>query len=120
MGTQECTKRVNNHTANVYLGFNTRCISGNRLSSGSKGKGRTPNKNALAQFIAPLEIMPYNDQAAQCYGDLRAYFKRQGNPIDSLDTLIAAHALSINSTLVTNNEKEFIRIPDLKIENWVK
>ena len=85
-------------------------------------KSSKPEKNlvALAQFIAPLVIMPYGDEAAQYYGDLRAYLEKQGTPIGSLDLLIAAHALSIACTLVTNNEKEFIRIKNLKIENWVK
>jgi tRNA(fMet)-specific endonuclease VapC len=86
----------------------------------SKSSKPDQNKIALTQFIAPLEIMPYDDQAAQCYGDLRAYLERQGKTIGSLDMLIGAHALSIDSTLVTNNEKEFIRIPNLKIDNWVK
>jgi tRNA(fMet)-specific endonuclease VapC len=75
---------------------------------------------ALTQFTAPLEILPYGDEAAQYYGDLRAHLEKQGMPIGSLDMLIAAHALSITCTLVTNNEKEFIRIPDLKIDNWAK
>ena len=75
---------------------------------------------ALAQFIAPLVMLPYGDEAAQYYGELRAYLEKQGTPIGSLDMLIAAHALSIACTLVTNNEKEFIRIPNLKIANWVK
>ena len=75
---------------------------------------------ALAQFIAPLEILPYGDEAAQYYGNLRAHLEKQGTPIGSLDMLIAAHALSIDCTLVTNNEKEFIRIPNLKIDNWAK
>lgn len=86
----------------------------------SKSSKPDQNKIAIAQFIAPLEIMPYDDQAANYYGDLRAYLERQGKPIGSLDMLIAAHALSINSTLVTNNEKEFFRITNLKIDNWVK
>jgi tRNA(fMet)-specific endonuclease VapC len=74
---------------------------------------------ALTQFIAPLEILPYDDEAAYFYGDLRAFLEKQGTPIGSLDMQIAAHALSTPCTLVTNNEKEFIRIPNLKIENWV-
>lgn len=78
------------------------------------------NQMALAQFIAPLEILPYGDDAAQYYGTLRTHLEKQGTPIGSLDMLIAAHALSTDCTLVTNNEKEFIRIPKLKIENWVK
>ena len=64
--------------------------------------------------------MPYGDEAAQYYGDLRTHLEKQGTPIGSLDMLIAAHALSIGCTLVTNNEKEFIRIPNIKIDNWVK
>ena len=82
-------------------------------------KSSKPNQNqiALVQFIAPLEILPYDDQAAQHYGNLRAHLERQGKPIGSLDMLIAAHALSATSILVTNNEKEFSRIPALKIEN---
>ena len=78
------------------------------------------NKLALAQFIAPIEILAYDDVAAQHYGVIRAHLERQGTPIGSLDTLIAAHALSQNSVLITNNESEFERIPNLKIENRPK
>jgi tRNA(fMet)-specific endonuclease VapC len=78
------------------------------------------NKLALAQFIAPIEIPAYDDVAAQHYGNIRAYLERLGTPIVSLDMLIAAHALSIDSELITNNESEFKRISYLKIENWAK
>jgi len=86
----------------------------------SKSSKPEQNQIALTQFIAPLEVLPYSDEAAHYYGPLRAYLEKQGTPIGSLDMLIAAHALSINSTLVTNNEKEFNRIPNLKINNWAK
>ena len=86
----------------------------------SKSSKPEQNQMALTQFVAPLEILPYGDEAALYYGDLRAYLEKQGTPIGSLDMLIAAHALSINCTLVTNDEKEFIRTPNLKIVNWVK
>ena len=76
------------------------------------------NKLALAQFVAPIEISAYDDVAAQHYGKIRARLERQGTPIGSLDMLIAAHALSINSVLITNNESEFGRVSHLKIENW--
>ena len=96
-------------------------ITLSELSYGvSKSSQPAQNQVALAQFAAPLEILSYGDDAAQYYGDLRALLEKQGNPIGSLDMLIAAHALSIACTLVTNNEKEFIRIPNLKIDNWVK
>ena len=76
------------------------------------------NKLALAQFVAPIEISAYDDVAAQHYGKIRARLERQGTPIGSFDMLIAAHALSINSVLITNNESEFKRVSNLKIENW--
>jgi len=84
-------------------------------------KSSKPEQNfmALTQFVAPLEILPFGGEAAQYYGDLRAHLEKQGTPNGSLDMLIAAHALSSESTLVTNNEKEFNRVPNLKIENWV-
>ena len=86
----------------------------------SKSSKPEQNLMALTQFVAPLEILPYGDEAAQYYGELRTHLEKQGTPIGSLDMLIAAHALSIACTLVTNNEKEFIRIPNLKIDNWAK
>ncbi|MFZ0724441.1 MAG: type II toxin-antitoxin system VapC family toxin [Desulfobacterales bacterium] len=86
----------------------------------SKSSRPAQNQMALAQFVAPLEILPFGTEAAQYYGNLRVHLERQGTPIGSLDMLIAAHALSITCTLVTNNEKEFGRILNLKIENWIK
>ena len=78
------------------------------------------NKLALAQFIAPIEIPAYDDAASHHYGEIRVYLERQGTPIGSLDMLIAAHALSLNAVLITNNETEFSRVSRLKIENWAK
>ena len=78
------------------------------------------NKIALAQFVAPIEISPYDDSAVQHYGNIRAHLERHGTPIGSLDMLIAAHALSMDSVLITNNESEFQRVPELKLDNWVK
>ena len=77
------------------------------------------NRLALTQFVAPLEILTYDDNAARYYGDLRATLEKSGLSIGSMDMLIAAHTLSIGCDLVTNNEKEFRRIPNLKITNWV-
>ncbi len=85
----------------------------------SKSSKPEQNQIALTQFIAPLDILSYDDEAAQYYGELRVHLEKQGRPIGSLDMLIAAHALSATCVLVTNNEKEFTRVPKLKIENWV-
>ena len=85
----------------------------------SKSSKPEQNQLALTQFIAPLEILAYDDEASQYYGYLRAFLEKLGSPIGSLDLLIAAHALSRDCILVTNNEKEFNRIPNLQIDNWV-
>lgn len=53
------------------------------------------------------------------YGDLRADLERRGTPIGSLDTMIAAHALSQQALLVTNNTREFAKVRGLQLENWV-
>lgn len=100
------------------------CVSSITVSELEYGviKSSKPAKNhaALAQFMAPIEILPYGDAAAQHYGELRVYLEKHGNPIGALDMLIAAHALSIDCALITNNKKEFERVPHLTIDNWVK
>lgn len=85
-------------------------------------KSVTPDRNrmALTGFLAPIEVLPYDDRAALRYGPLRAHLERKGTPIGSLDLLIAAHALSMECVLVTSNESEFKRVPGLKVENWTK
>ena len=80
----------------------------------------TQNRLALTQFLAPLEILPYDSIAAFYYGKIRAQLQKMGTPIGSLDMLIAAHTLSVGCSLVTNNESEFQSVPRLKILNWAK
>ena len=77
------------------------------------------NRMALSEFLAPLEILDFQTQVAPLYGALRASLVRTGKMIGPLDLLIAAHALHLGATLVTSNVKEFSRIADLRIENWV-
>jgi tRNA(fMet)-specific endonuclease VapC len=100
------------------------CISSITLSELEYGvmKSSKPGQNrlALVQFVAPMEILAYGDEAAQHYGELRVYLEKQGTPIGSLDMLISAHALSGGYILVTNNVKEFRQVPKLEIDNWVK
>lgn len=84
-----------------------------------KSQKRGQNKLALAEFLAPIEVLNFNDFSAQKYGEIRVVLESKGKLIGAMDMLIAAHALSINLILVTNNVKEFKRIPSLKIENWV-
>ena len=84
-----------------------------------KSQFPTKNKQALAQFLLPLQIANFDNAAAIVYGDIRAKLEKQGTPIGSLDTLIAAYALSLPVTVITNNIKEFSRVPNLKLDNWV-
>jgi len=77
------------------------------------------NRQALQMFLAPLTIMPFDAAAVWSYGDLRADLDRRGTPIGSLDTMIAAHALSQQALLVTNNTREFAKVPGLQLDNWV-
>jgi len=70
-------------------------------------------------YTQRLLIDPWDEDAARHYDIIRAFLKQQAKAIGSNDLLIAAHASSINAVLVTNNIKEFDRVPDLSIENWV-
>lgn len=69
--------------------------------------------------MLPLELHDFGAKAARLYGDVRTHLEAQGTPIiDAMDTLIAAHALALGHTLVTNNTREYKRVPDLNLENW--
>jgi tRNA(fMet)-specific endonuclease VapC len=78
------------------------------------------NREALIAFTAPLEVLPFDDDASLHYGEIRADLERAGMVIGAMDMLIAAHARSRSLKLVTNNSREFQRIHGLDIENWVK
>ena len=93
-------------------------ITGAELSFGAAKSGSARNQQALDKFLAPLEILPFDEAAMHHYGELRADLERTGRPIGALDTLIAAHALALGATLVTNNIREFERVPALPLENW--
>ncbi len=90
------------------------------LAYGVAKSGSLRNRQALEMFLAPLTVLPFDEAALWVYGDLRAELERQGTPIGALDTMIAAHALSQQSPLVTNNTAEFARVPGLQLDNWVQ
>jgi tRNA(fMet)-specific endonuclease VapC len=77
------------------------------------------NREALREFLLPLEVAAYDETCAFRYGTVRADLERKGRPIGSLDTLIAAHALALDAILVTHNTEEFGQVEDLAIEDWV-
>jgi tRNA(fMet)-specific endonuclease VapC len=78
------------------------------------------NRRALGLFVAPLEILPFDEAAARVYGAVRSELERRGRPIGALDLLIAAQALALGATLVTNNQREFGHIAGLSLENWAR
>ena len=77
------------------------------------------NLLALEHFLQPFNIVEYDLKASIEYGQIRATLEKQGNVIGGLDMQISAHARSLDMTLITNNTKEFIRVDDLVIDNWV-
>lgn len=99
------------------IGIST--ITLNELTYGAeKSQKKQQNRLALFQFLATLEILPYDAAAAEHYGRIRSELERAGKPIGALDLLIAAHARSANLTLVTNNVREFSRVSALNLANW--
>lgn len=89
------------------------------LAYGVVKSGSSRNRQALEMFLAPLIILPFDEAVIWAYGELRAELERRGTPIGSLDTMIAAHAIRQQALLVTNNTREFARVPGLRLENWV-
>lgn len=76
------------------------------------------NHRVLDEFLAPFQVVPFDSAAASSYGEIRSHLRRNGTPIGGMDLLIAAHAKSLSAILVTNNVKEFAKVPGLKLENW--
>jgi tRNA(fMet)-specific endonuclease VapC len=74
----------------------------------------------LAAILGGIEVIPFETPAEVAYAELRTQLERAGRPIGGNDLLIAAHALALDLTLVTANEGEFSRVPDLRIENWLR
>ncbi|MBI9096675.1 MAG: type II toxin-antitoxin system VapC family toxin [Sphaerochaeta sp.] len=85
----------------------------------SKSKKRKMNRNALLHFASAFDIVAFNDGDAEIFGLIRASLEKKGTIIGPYDLQIASQAISRNLTLVTNNIKEFERVENLKLENWV-
>jgi tRNA(fMet)-specific endonuclease VapC len=87
------------------------------------GAARLPHATRLhsviEDFFLRVAILPWDSDAAQQYGQLRATLEREGQPMGNLDTMIGAHALALNVVLVTN-DSSFARIKKLKVEDWTK
>ena len=100
-------------------GLGISAITASELYWGVCKSGSVRNRTTLEKFLSPLVVLDYDLGAARKYGELRAYLEQQGTPIGPLDQQIAAHALALDITLVTNNVREFQRVPGLRLENWI-
>lgn len=77
------------------------------------------NQVAIYDFLQYVTVLDWPEQAGLEYGRIRAYLRKKGTPIGANDLLIAAHALALDAVLVSDNTKEFLRVPGLKLENWI-
>ncbi|CDG16228.1 VapC-like protein (VapBC toxin-antitoxin system) [Xenorhabdus doucetiae] len=86
------------------------------------GKSANPTKNlaTVLNFVSRLTIIPYDEQAAFHYGNIRAILEKQGQRIGDNDLHIAGHARSKGLIVVTNNTREFNRVDGLRVEDWTK
>ena len=127
LDTNICTHLINERPKKVIAHFKRHAlgdigissVTASELAFGVAKSGSLKNRVALEAFLLPLQIVEYDASAAMVYGDIRAALEKQGKTIGPLDMLIAAHALSRQLVLVTNNEKEFRRVDQLKVENWL-
>ena len=84
----------------------------------SKSQNQEKNRKAPLTVMSGITVVPFDADAARTYGDIRASLESKGNMIGPNDTLIAAHAKSLNLTLVTNNTREFDRVEGLNVGDW--
>ena len=90
------------------------------LRYGAHKKGSAALSQKVNQLLATIAVLPLNDDMAVHYAEIRVELERMGQPIGSNDLLIAAHARSQGLTVVTANVKEFLRVPELTVENWLE
>ena len=95
-------------------------VTAMELAFGVEKSGSERNRAALETFLLPLEIAPLDDAVTPRFARLRADLERRGTPIGSYDLQIAAHALTLGCTLVTNNLRGFERVDGLPLENWAE
>jgi tRNA(fMet)-specific endonuclease VapC len=126
LDTNICTFVIKDHPAKLRSLFNQRaeqlCISGITLAElyygAEKSERVAQNLRVVEEFSARLDVLPFSPKAASHYGQIRARLERAGTPIGPHDMLIGAHARSEGLILVTDNAREFRRIPGLRVENW--
>ncbi|KQS78872.1 plasmid maintenance protein [Rhizobium sp. Leaf384] len=126
LDTNICIYAIKNRPPAVREAFNRHsgqlCISAVTLMELLYGaeKSASPDSNlaVVEGFAARLDVLPYDDRAAGHTGELRAGLARAGTPIGPYDQLIAGHARARGLIVITNNRREFDRVPGLRVEDW--
>jgi tRNA(fMet)-specific endonuclease VapC len=90
------------------------------LRYGATRKGATRLLAQVESVLSALEVLPFEALTDSIYGDVRTQLEQAGQPIGGNDLLIAAHAIALGCTIVTDNQREFERIKDLRVENWLR
>jgi tRNA(fMet)-specific endonuclease VapC len=98
----------------------TSIIVAAEMRFGAVKSGSPRLSTRVAELLDRVDVVGFEPPADSTYATLRAQLERRGRPIGANDMLIAAQALALDLTLVTDNESEFSRIPDLRIENWLR
>jgi tRNA(fMet)-specific endonuclease VapC len=127
LDTNICIYVMKNYPLELQEKFNSLaeqlCISSVTLGElhygAEKSACRAENLTAVEDFVARLDVLPFDAKAAAHYGQLRAELKRAGTPCGPHDMQIGAHARSEGLIVVTNNMREFSRMPGVRAENWV-
>jgi tRNA(fMet)-specific endonuclease VapC len=129
LDTNICSYIIKKKPENVFNKFksipvNSLCVSvityAELYYGIEKTKSKKVNEDVLDAFLAMLKVYDWDKSAARTYAKIRNDLSIKGELIGNLDLMIAAHALSLNATVVTNNVSEFKRIKKLKIENWIE
>jgi tRNA(fMet)-specific endonuclease VapC len=127
LDTNICIYVIKNYPAGLRHRFDqllgNLCISSITLAElhfgAEKSERRERNLEEIMLFSQRVEVLDFSAQAAVHYGRIRAFLARAGTPVGIHDLLIGAHAVSEDLALVTNNRREFGRMPGLRVENWM-
>ena len=128
LDTDTCSYIIRERPASVLkrfrqLAMEQICISvvtyAELLYGVERSSSKRINRPIVDDFVRHLDVIAWDEVAAEQYGKIRADLEARGKPIGAMDMMIAAHAKSIKAVLITNNQKHFARIKRLMVENWV-
>ena len=127
LDTNACIRYINGRAPNLREKFHSKSFSDIVISSiskaemyfGSQKSGRPERSKAIQdEFFQDFDSLPFDDDAAEEYGSIRAFLEKRGTPIGKHDMLLAAIARAKGLIVVTHNTREFMRVPGLNVEDW--